>query len=174
MISALESQSWFYETKPYAVGGLFDGALGSQSICRSSYAAPSIGFETTGIMIGDSRSGKSSLLLSILRAGFVFGVVPEKTRLSTEIGRALGSFCEPEAKYVALDSLLSKSLAIALDYAAEVFAEVEHSHRAVSKRLADSRLSLIRNVGRLVTETGSAAALANRMTPLGAPPYQEA
>ncbi|MEW6342940.1 MAG: hypothetical protein AB1704_19955 [Pseudomonadota bacterium] len=102
----------------------------------------------------------------------VFGNLapPAKSSLSREIEAILGirRRFQPFYATIGLDTATSRWLA--RQYFFAQLHEFVENRAGIKKRLADARNRILQYIGRPVAETGSSAAIAKRINPLGAPP----
>jgi hypothetical protein len=109
--------------------------------------------------------------VSLLNAARAARARPRKTGLARAIGAV---FKTPFVRRSGFHWELSANQTVVhlsvREYYRELLRELVSSRRLIAECFARARSSLIRPKARPVTETGSAAAIARRMTPLGAPP----
>jgi hypothetical protein len=95
---------------------------------------------------------------------------PSKSLFAQVAAALFGSRASLSPSYLAADPDAITSRWLARQYCFEQLRELGAARRSVAKRLATARAFLLRHIARAIVETGSAAAIAKRMTPLGAPP----
>jgi hypothetical protein len=86
------------------------------------------------------------------------------------IEKLFGSRLRYEANYLTQTEVNLSSRWLAREYWLERLHSLVANVRRMSQRLAVARLSLSRFLRQPITETGSSAAIAKRINPLGAPP----
>ncbi|RFU44526.1 hypothetical protein [Paraburkholderia sp. DHOC27] len=93
-----------------------------------------------------------------------------QTELTLAIEQVVGRSSRPEIFAYADDFLSGLSLALFRDFARDSLREVLDDCRGAVRRRAAALTKVRRRLIRPVAETGSSAAIARRMNPLGAPP----
>ncbi|MEM5389852.1 hypothetical protein VSR68_40980 [Paraburkholderia phymatum] len=95
---------------------------------------------------------------------------PSKSLVAQVAAALFGSRTAPGADYLAADFDAVNSRELAREYRLARLRELVASRRHLAQCFAAARAFLLRHIARATVETGSTAAIAKRMTPLGAPP----
>jgi len=95
---------------------------------------------------------------------------PSKSLVAQVAAALLGSRTALGADYLAADFDAVSSRELAREYRLAQLRELVASRRHLAQHFAAARAFLLRHIARATVETGSTAAIAKRMTPLGAPP----
>ncbi|WP_211709140.1 hypothetical protein [Paraburkholderia aspalathi] len=125
-------------------------------------------------MIGNNATGKSATIFRVLhlllRHFNSYSRQPTKSGIARAIDALAGSSRPYRPDDFPIDLGGYAAGVSAREYWLALFHDLTVSRRASAERLARARVSLVRFAGRPSAETGSAAAIAKRMNPLGAPP----